>query len=108
MTMVFMKVAVAEDPAHSASRKPRLTTSARPEPRMSDSVGATRSSTTSGVSTWAAAVTSWSSICRTDPLPDNRAEVAERAEQPDQQGGHGQDLPERRLGGEPEDAVLPR
>src|SRR4051795_3335484 len=124
MTMVFMKVAVADEPAHSESRKPRLTTSRRPDPRMSARVGRTRESTTSGVSTFAEASSSRSSIWVTEPAPmtlprsprarrrralcrgdgagaDDVAEVAQRAEQPDQQWGDRQDLPERGFRREP-------
>jgi hypothetical protein len=64
-----MNVAVADEPAHRDSRKPRLSRSRRPEPRMSSRVGATRLSTTPGVSTSADAVRSWSSIWRTDASP---------------------------------------
>ena len=67
--MVFMNVAVADDPAHSESTKPRLTTSSRPDPRMSASVGRTSESTTSGVSTFAEASSSRSSIWVTEPAP---------------------------------------
>ena len=81
---------------------------AGPEPRMSYSVGATRSSTTSGVSTsgrGARAAGPRSGGPTPSPITD--AEVAQRAQQPDQQRRHRQDLPERRLGRQPEDAVLP-
>ena len=67
--MVFMNVAVADEPAHSDSTKPTLTTSSRPDPRMSASVGRTRESTTSAVSTWAEASSSRSSIWRTEATP---------------------------------------
>ena len=103
-----MNVAVADDPAHSASRKPRLTTSRRPPARMSFSVGATSESTTFGVTTSAEAASSRSSICRDGVVADDVAEVAQRPEQPDQQRRDGEHLPERGLGRQPEDAVLPR
>ncbi len=66
-----MNVAVAEEPAHSDSRKPRLTTSSRPDPRMSVRVGCTSVCTTVSVRPSEASCTSRSSISVTESCPMN-------------------------------------
>jgi hypothetical protein len=48
MVTVFTNVAVAEEPAHRAIRKPKLTTSARPRRSTSSIVGVMIWSTTLG------------------------------------------------------------
>ncbi len=49
IVMVLTKVAVADEPAHSATTKPMLITSARPPCSTSCSIGVTMSSTTCGL-----------------------------------------------------------
>ena len=70
MVIVLTKVAVADDPAHSARTKPMLMTSARPPCSTSRRVGAMTWSTTSLLNARLKVFSIWLSVRSTVPSPN--------------------------------------
>ena len=107
MVIVLTNVAVADEPAHSEIRKPIEITSARPpcenllhqrRDHRVDHVGREQP---------VGAADDLPLDLRHVVRPDRSGEVAERAEDGQDQRRQAQQLPETRLGGQPQDAVGP-
>jgi hypothetical protein len=71
MVIVLTNVAVADEPAHSASAKPMLITSARPPDRTSRRIGAITFCTTSSLNARLSVFSICVSVRVTVPLPNH-------------------------------------